>query len=286
MIASQLLIHFLVEPAMSRHGLPPPVTAPLAVHALTSTLILPSSHPSSLQTYSPSSSKLISELEVSPSNRISRRDEKPIEHSRVDRAVISASGEWMATVDGREGDPTFRGEIYLKIWHWKPGTWILNTIIDRPHGLKKITALAFSPAVGKDSFYLVTTGQDGNVKTWRLRSLRGKGGVSEGEYYLTSRGCLLLNLVFCRILGHSFDVQFSIRNSNPCVVVAGWLTPCSRAGTSRNALRPYNQCSSPVFELSAVQSCPQSSFCWPQRPLLGRRRPYRYCPVGSHCWMW
>jgi NET1-associated nuclear protein 1 (U3 small nucleolar RNA-associated protein 17) len=94
----------------------------------------------------------------------------------------------MATIDGREGDPTFRGEIYLKIWHWKAGTWILNTRIDRPHGLKKITALAFSPATRNDSLYLVTTGQDGNVKTWRLRSLRGKEGVSEGWYHLASRG--------------------------------------------------------------------------------------------------
>lgn len=159
------------------------VNAPLAVHTLTSTLMLPSSHPSSLQTYSPSSSKLVSELEVSSSNRISRRDEKPIEPSRVEISVISPSGEWMATIDSRQGDDTFRGEIYLKIWCWdrKTGYWILNTRIDRPHGLHKVTAVAFGPPIkGRFPLSLVTTGGDGYIKTWIIRRTKRKSGGSEG----------------------------------------------------------------------------------------------------------
>jgi NET1-associated nuclear protein 1 (U3 small nucleolar RNA-associated protein 17) len=158
---------------------------PLAVHSLSSTLILPSSHPSSLQTYSPSSSTLVAELEVSPTNRVSRQDEKMLEPSRVERVVISQSGEWMATIDRREGDESFRGEIYLKIWWWdkKSAFWILNTRVDRPHGLNKVTSISFSPS---DDIQLVTTGEDRNVKTWRIRSTKDKKGNVEG---MCGRSC-------------------------------------------------------------------------------------------------
>ncbi|KAG1904703.1 WD40-repeat-containing domain protein [Suillus fuscotomentosus] len=157
---------------------------PLAVHSLSSTLVLPSSHPSSLQTYSPSSSTLVAELEVSPSNRVSRQEEKMLEPSRVERVVISSSGEWMATVDRREGDESFRGEIYLKIWWWdkKSAFWILNTRVDRPHGLNEVTSMSFSPS---DENWLVTTGEDRNVKTWRIRSTKDKKGNVEVSW--TSR---------------------------------------------------------------------------------------------------
>jgi NET1-associated nuclear protein 1 (U3 small nucleolar RNA-associated protein 17) len=46
---------------------------PLAYHKPSSSIILPSSHPSSLQMYSLSSNRLLMELEISPSNRVSRR---------------------------------------------------------------------------------------------------------------------------------------------------------------------------------------------------------------------
>lgn len=160
-----------------------PVPAPLAIHSTTSTLILPSSHPSSLQTYSPSTSTLIGELEVSPSNRVSRRDETPILASRVEHAVISFSGEWMATIDERDGDDSFRGEIYLKIWWWdsKTGFWILNTRVDRPHGLERVSSIAFSPEVkDRHSLQLVTTGDDLNIRVWRLRTVIETGGQIEG----------------------------------------------------------------------------------------------------------
>lgn len=158
------------------------VFVPLAVHSLTSTLILPSSHPASLQIYSPSSSKLVSELEVSPSNRVSRKDERPIEPSRVEQTVISPSGEWMASIDSREGDNGLRGEVYLKIWRWdrKAGHWTLNTRIDRPHGLSRITGVVFSPVLKDHQMHLVTTGEDSCVKTWRLRTSKDKAGNSEG----------------------------------------------------------------------------------------------------------
>ena len=161
----------------------------LFLHWPTSTLILPSSHPSSLQTYLPSTSTLISELEVSPSNRVSRRDETPVEPSRVERVATSSSGEWMATIDSREGDEVFRGEVYLKIWQWNRNTgfWILNTRIDRPHGLKRVTSVAFSPEIrDRLALRLVTTGDDFNVKVWRLQTRTDKNDDTEGPIFLNT----------------------------------------------------------------------------------------------------
>ncbi|KAJ7786480.1 quinon protein alcohol dehydrogenase-like superfamily [Mycena metata] len=153
-------------PSTSKHS-----NAPLSVHSLTSTLILPSSHPASLQIYSPISSTLVSELEVSPSNRVSRREreDKPIEPCRIERVTISHLGDWMATIDIREGDENIHGESYLKIWRWdrKTGYWILNTRVDRPHGLDKVTDVSFSPAPEGQPLLLVTAGGDKNIKTWR-----------------------------------------------------------------------------------------------------------------------
>lgn len=112
------------------------------------------------------------------------------ESSRVERAVISSSGEWMATVDGRGGDESFRGEIYLKIWWWNSKTrlWILNTRIDRPHGLQRVTSILFSPEI-KDrlALRLVTTGDDLNIKIWRLRIVARHGEDVEGLLILLFR---------------------------------------------------------------------------------------------------
>ncbi|PFH49807.1 hypothetical protein AMATHDRAFT_146767 [Amanita thiersii Skay4041] len=165
----------------------PKVFSPIAVHEKTSTLILPSSHPSSLQIYSPSSSKLLYDLEISPTNRVSRRDEKPIDPPRVEKVAVSPCNRWMATIDAREKDDSFHGETYLKIWEWdhKTGFWILNTRIDRPHGLARVTSLAFSPSPSLSrNVYLASTGDDGAVKIWGIRTVKDKSGQTE-EYWVT-----------------------------------------------------------------------------------------------------
>ena len=92
-------------------GRPAHSLIPLAMHHQSATVILPASHPSSLQIYSPESSSLVSELEVSASNRVSRRDEKPLEASRVDYAVVDQRGEWMATIDKRENEEEFSAGV-------------------------------------------------------------------------------------------------------------------------------------------------------------------------------
>ncbi|KAJ3787132.1 WD40-repeat-containing domain protein [Lentinula aff. detonsa] len=162
----------------SDNTLSPSKSVPLAVHPNSSTFILPSSHPSSIQMFSFTTSKIVSELEISPSNRVSRREEKPIEPSRVERIVISPSGDWMSSIDARQPNEDFSREVYMKIWYRdrKTSLWVLNTRIDNPHGLHEVLALSFSPHLhsGQES-YLVTTGGDGTVKTWRLRFDRDKG---------------------------------------------------------------------------------------------------------------
>lgn len=121
--------------------------------------------------YSPFGSTLLGELEVSPSNRVSRRDDKPLTFAQVDTVAISSSGDWMATLDSREGDAGFQNDVYLKIWSWdkKQDNWNLNTRIDRPHGTSKVTSVSFSPVQdGATALKLVTTGEDGYIKVWKL----------------------------------------------------------------------------------------------------------------------
>ncbi|OCB85603.1 hypothetical protein A7U60_g7252 [Sanghuangporus baumii] len=151
---------------------------PLAAHRKTSTLILPASHPSSLQIFSPTTSAL-SELEISSTNRVSRRDEKEIEFARVDFVAVSPSGDWMATVDVRENDEEFSAEVNLKIWRWDSSTWSLNTRVERPHGPKKVVAMSFCPREAKSDELLMTVGLDGNVKTWCIKSIIAKETIIE-----------------------------------------------------------------------------------------------------------
>lgn len=81
----------------------------------------------------------------------------------------------MATIDRREGDGAVHSEVYLKIWRWDQlaGVWILNTRIDRPHGPNKVTSVAFSPVpVGSSVSLLATTGEDGDVRMWRMKQTK------------------------------------------------------------------------------------------------------------------
>lgn len=92
----------------------------------------------------------------------------------------------MATVDSRIGDEGFQPEVYLKIWWWdrKSGFWILNSRINRPHGLSEITSISFSPVFDKGKMLLVTTGEDKQVRTWGLRTNVDRKGEVEGANFL------------------------------------------------------------------------------------------------------
>lgn len=161
------------------HLRPPTTTSvPLAIHAASGTVVLPSSHPSCLQFYDPVASALISELEVTPSNRVSRTQESHAEPVRVLHAVTCPSGRWLATIDGRAGTI---GSTCLKLWEWNGKKWLLNTRVDRPHGPGGVHSVAFNPAGSStDTWQLVTVGEDRNVKTWKTK-LVGGGPKVKGE---------------------------------------------------------------------------------------------------------
>ncbi|PVG01982.1 WD40 repeat-like protein [Serendipita vermifera] len=183
---SRTLTRVKIEPAHLEAGTVPP----MVIHPRSHHVILPSSHPSCLQIFSPKTSTLVSELEVSPSNRVSRPFKKPIKPCRVDQVAISQAGEWLATVDMRDGSSEGFGlEIYLKFWFWDEmtKTWHLNTKIDSPHGANKVHSLAFSPTSLKtEGVLLVSTGDDGNTKTWCMRVSSQKGDESTVSWVLRS----------------------------------------------------------------------------------------------------
>lgn len=97
---------------------------PMAIHPPTRALVLPSSHSSTLQFIDPHSSSVLFDLEVAPSNRVSRRDDKEHEPVSVERVAFSdhveGSNRWMATVEGRKGDQAEGGGLVktLKFWRW------------------------------------------------------------------------------------------------------------------------------------------------------------------------
>lgn len=175
--------------------------------------MIPSSHPSSLQIYSPSTSALLLELEVSPSNRVSRRDDEPIEPARIEKVVISRCGEWMATIDTQSSERHFTTEVYLKIWKWCSGTWVLNTRIDRPHGTHSLTAIFFNPrASSRSQMLLTTTGLDGTVRTWGILTSTRKDEQIDGMLMKrASRRCSLT----CVVEFWSKRSSFSFRKDIP-----------------------------------------------------------------------
>lgn len=115
---------------------------PLAVQPGQGYLVVPSSHPSTLQFIDPSSSSVAYDLEVAPSNRIARRDDKELIPVAVEH--IAFTNQWMATVEGRRGDEAEGGGDVrtLKVWRYD-GRYQLNTQLPRPHGSEPIISVSF-----------------------------------------------------------------------------------------------------------------------------------------------
>lgn len=142
---------------------------PLAVEPETGNLVTMSGHPSTLQFIAASSDDAqVMQIEVVPSNRVSRPDELPLEQARVEHVCFSSHREWMATADRKAS-----GEFSLKIWQWskKGQTYVVNTRIEEPHGQgAQVTALSFSPrsyASLSDVPLLLSAGTDNRCRIWR-----------------------------------------------------------------------------------------------------------------------
>ncbi|SNX86138.1 related to NAN1 - U3 snoRNP protein [Melanopsichium pennsylvanicum] len=181
----------------SRHipgaSIPFDTPTPLAVHPASRNIVLLAGHPSSLQFYDPIKDVNTMELEVAPSNRVSRVEDEQIEPTRVERVVFSPfvssktaeQGEWMVTFDSRnlsdvEGDIEVVSESSLKFWRWNPVNrrYTLNTRIDRPHNGKRITSVTFSSS----SALLVTAATDGKVRAWHIATRKLKSGKLESYW--------------------------------------------------------------------------------------------------------
>ena len=98
-----------------------------ALHPPTGSLVIPSSHRSTLQFIDPLASSVLFDLEVVPSNRVSRRDDKELEPIAVEMVAFSepqdGMSRWMATTEGRKGDEIEGGGKVknLKFWRWVGG---------------------------------------------------------------------------------------------------------------------------------------------------------------------
>lgn len=168
---------------------------------------MPAGHPSSLQFYDPINDRHLAELEITPSNRVSRTDDAPLEPTRVQRVAFSygagrdsTPADWMATYEARLVDE-IETDRCLKVWKWDhpTGRYGLNTRIADPHATSLI-ALSFAPIVhhrargARPHPLLCTTSSDGQMKTWRSASQKVKGGAAYTSWIARSvfayRGCV------------------------------------------------------------------------------------------------
>ncbi len=99
---------------------------PMGYHIPTGSYVLPSSHPSVIQFYQPATSTVLFELEVIPTNRVSRRDKEELKPVRVESVCFSPVGEdgivhWLATSESREGGGNDGGgkTKAIKLWEWR-----------------------------------------------------------------------------------------------------------------------------------------------------------------------
>jgi NET1-associated nuclear protein 1 (U3 small nucleolar RNA-associated protein 17) len=172
------------------------VPYPLTIHPPTRAVVLPSSHSSTLQFVDPLSSSVLFDLEVAPSNRVSRRDDKElepvsIEHVAFNDAIENGHDRWMATVEGRKGDELEGGGLVknLKIWKWQNEKYSISTQFPRPHGSADVTKVVFSSSTSSASSssgstaqpYLLTASADGTAKLWQVRQVKKP---EAGEYSL------------------------------------------------------------------------------------------------------
>ena len=163
---------------------------PLAFHPPTRALVLPSSHASTLQFIDPTSSTVLFDLEVNPTNRVSRRDDKELEPVAVEHVAFNDAthgpNRWMATVEGRKGDEVDGGGFVkdLKIWRWTHDRYGISTQLPRPHAAADVTKVIFSPTTPSTTQpYLLTTSIDGVAKLWHVREAK-RTDQGECDFFL------------------------------------------------------------------------------------------------------
>lgn len=168
---------------------------PLAVEPRTNHLVLSSGHPSTIQFLNTVTDDQMMQLEIVPSNRVSRPGKDPLTQSHVEHICFSNDNLWMATVDVKA-----TGETHLRIWQWSQSrnSYMLNTRIDQPHGFdSEILSMSFSPqsyglarrgprGTLQDAPLLVTLGsKQGKCRSWKCTSREVKR-KTENYWYARS----------------------------------------------------------------------------------------------------
>lgn len=143
---------------------------PLEVIGNGKVIVLPSAHPASLQFYAHAANDNVFELEIAPSNRVSRSDERPIQPARVEHVAVTDG--WMATVDTWSAEG-FTHETYLKLWRTDAAqlSFTIDTRVDRPHGSARLLSIAFTSRTAPTPL-LVTVANEPDLKIWAY--VRGK----------------------------------------------------------------------------------------------------------------
>jgi WD40 repeat protein len=141
----------------------------------------------------------------------------------------------MATVDLRQDDGDMQIDTSLKLWLWDGPTisWTLNTRIDRPHGNSAVTCVAFQPPRSGAPPTMMTTGEDGAIKVWRLRGAKPGRKADDGK---SSVEGIQLSLTLIRLLDIPHDHFLPIGDSDTCNMVARRLVVGSHCRTIRRAL--------------------------------------------------
>lgn len=175
---------------------------PIAYQKDLKAVLVPSSHPSSIQFFSPESGSTVAELEISPSNRPSRLDPNSPQPPavRVTGAVLSPSTStglsYLATSELRPSSP-LEGSVSastLKIWRFDEisRSYTLISRLENPHGVEEIGGMAFTKsnvggAQGWKGLVTIAKGK-GEARIWRERIVKFKSGNTEGSllFYVLS----------------------------------------------------------------------------------------------------
>lgn len=172
----------------------------------TSHLVFQAAHPSSIQFFSPTLQAHLHELDISPTNRVSRTDERELEPIRVEKVAFAPvsreSGRvWMATFDTWQ-DRGYSRESHLKFWIGEPTSndprrYVLSTRIDQPHGQQTLSGFVFSPSPATGQPKLATCSTDGSVKIWTNRPFTGTAdGIWQCAFSLSYRNLEASHLAF------------------------------------------------------------------------------------------
>lgn len=165
----------------------------LSCHPITNHVYLSGGIPGYLQVYDHCHDRVVSSIQISNQNIVSRISQEEIKFFRLIKCEFSSSGAWMITCEERE-----KWENKLKFWCFDEATqqYKLKTVVNNPHS-KEIRSLAVYE--GRNGRLLAaTSGNDHLVKIWgctnnawfAMKTLAYKGGPATSCSF-SSDGSLL-----------------------------------------------------------------------------------------------